>query len=229
MSFVRNQSAPHTDRIQRRAKRAQTGSQLRNGTMTEGVLRIAEDARIEYEGDANLPDIPLATPTRTGLMSADYAAKVEGAPEILVATAVGTRITTGGVVTFYDSGPRDITSYGTNVTSGSSFQVQRTLDSLIFTYSFLFQSAGTGALRFLGDLPTGWRPLAATVGIGTQGADLSRHDIRINANGGATWNFVTDETGTTSQARPNAGALVSGALIIPAQTTLPASLIGQPA
>lgn len=229
MAWFRNQSASELERVRRRINRAEAKSPLRNGTMIEGVLTIAGDARIEYEGGANVPEIPNATPTRSGLMTDAYAAKLEGLPETLVSTEVGTRITVGGVDAFYDSGLRDISGYGRGVTSASRFQIRRTLDSLVFTYSFLFGSSGTGARQFLDELPLGWRPAAPAIDTGAQGGGRERHDIRISDNFTAAWNFVADADGDISQAQPTSGSRVEGTLIIPAQTTLPASLIGDPA
>lgn len=233
-AWFRNQSASEVDRVQRRVSRADAKSPLRNGTMIEGVLRIAGDARIEYEGDANLPDIPNATPTRNGLMTADYAGKLDSLPATTVSAAAGVTVTIGGQVVLYDSEWRDIAYlFGSAVdTAASWLHVRRTRDELHLRGLIAF-TGGTGVASIV-TMPSGpWRPPVAGnsneqgAAIDAHGPSGVVHHLRLNTSG--TLAFMnTSSGGSFSTTRPTASAPISVQAILSASTDLPVTRIGAP-
>ncbi|MGJ9405254.1 hypothetical protein ACHABQ_02880 [Nesterenkonia aurantiaca] len=233
-AWFRNQSASEVERIKRKINRAEAKSQLRNGRMVEGTLTIAENARIEFEGDGNMPDIPNATPSRRGLMTAEYADKLENLPPTTLGLTAGQRVTIGGQVVFYDSGWRDISSlFVSNVnTSASWLHVRRTLNDVRLRGVIAFD-AGSG-LTDIATLPSGpWRP-PIQGSSGVQGAMIQAHssggavhNLRLNVSGVLAF-INTTTSGATSNTRPTALEAISLQGTFTAPATLPTSLIGNP-
>lgn len=79
MPHIRNLRASHMENIGRRTSRVENRSPLRNGAISEGELVIRGTGRIVFEGDDNLPSIPVATSSRSGLMPAADKAKLDAA------------------------------------------------------------------------------------------------------------------------------------------------------
>lgn len=79
MPRIRNLRASHMETINRRTRRVENRSPMRNGAMVEGTFRVGGTASIIFEGDDNLPAIPVATANRNGLMPAADKAKLDAA------------------------------------------------------------------------------------------------------------------------------------------------------
>lgn len=156
-----------------------------------------------------------------------YVDSVVSGGGVVVDNSAGTLITTAeGDLISYDSGWRDVSSYLESSVGTGQMLIRRTTDSIHVYFFSLWGSSG-GQSWVNSSLPVGWRPFQAadfTAAVGSV-----THGMQLNTASRLRWSWSFDYSSSDySTSRPTSQA-VSASVSFPAASTLPSTLIGDPA
>lgn len=149
-------------------------------------------------------------------------------PGVEVDTSVGTRVSVGDQVIFYDSGWRDFSEYLDSDLLGGSFYVRRTLTDIYYRFNNVEMPAGDGFHRIAASIPVEWRPMENRNSFQIARHNNSSYRQYMSTVNGSVVNWIGEGYPQGGEAphsvRPSVG--ITGGWTFASRTDLPTSLPG---